>query len=117
MSDHYAALAARHRDLYRFPEPLYGRSGHWFSGFWYSGPYVELCDAFRLHMNEAGVDLRPFWKPIHLQLPYQGALATPMPVAEGLWHRLFPLPCSTHITEAELAQVTAAAEAFWAAQD
>ena len=117
LSDHYAAFAARHRYLHRFPAPTYGRSGHWFSGFWYNGPHTELCDAFRIHMNEAGVDLRPFWKPIHLQLPYQDALATPMPVAEGLWWRLFPLPCSTHLTEPELALVTKAAEAFWSLHD
>ncbi len=110
---HYATIAARHRDLAPFPTPDFGRNGHWFSGFWYTGDRPELCDAFRAHMNEAGVDLRPFWKPIHLQLPYASAPATPMPVAEHLWQRLFPLPCSTHLTKAELAQVTDAADAFW----
>lgn len=116
LRDHYAALAACHPDLHPFPEPPFGRNGHWFSGFWYGGPDLSLCDAFRKHMNAAGVDLRPFWKPIHLQLPYRDALSTPMPVADGLWTRLFPLPCSTHITEAELALVTKAARDFWSAQ-
>lgn len=115
LRDHYAALAAEFAHLQPFPEPPFGRNGHWFSGFWYDGPDTALCDAFRRHMNEAGVDLRPFWKPIHLQLPYQAALATPMPVADGLWQRLFPLPCSTHLSDAELTQVTKAARAFWAA--
>lgn len=113
LAAHYAALAARHACLHPFPEPPFGRNGHWFSGFWYSGDDPSLCDAFRAHMNEAGVDLRPFWKPIHLQKPYAGALVTPMPVAEDLWQRLFPLPCSTHITDEELAQVTEAADRFW----
>lgn len=115
--DRYAALAARHKDLEPFPEPAFGKNGHWFSGFWYTGDRTELCDAFRAHMNAAGVDLRPFWKPIHLQAPYRDALATPAPVAEHLWQRLFPLPCSTHITEAELAQVITAADAFWTKAD
>jgi perosamine synthetase len=113
LRDHYAALAARHKHLHPFPQAGYGRNGHWFSGFWYSGANVSLCDDFRAHMNAAGIDLRPFWKPIHLQTPYLEELATPMPVAEGVWHRLFPLPCSTHITQAELKQVTEAADAFW----
>jgi dTDP-4-amino-4,6-dideoxygalactose transaminase len=114
LRDHYAALALRHAHLHPFPQAPYGRNGHWFSGFWYSGADLSLCDDFRAHMNAAGIDLRPFWKPIHLQTPYLSSLATPMPVAEPLWQRLFPLPCSTHITEAELAQVTEAADAFWA---
>lgn len=117
LRDHYAALASRHAHLHPFPEPQFGRNGHWFSGFWYSGANTALCDAFRRHMNEAGVDLRPFWKPIHLQTPYLQALATPMPVAEGLWQRLFPLPCSTHISAEDLDRVTTAADAFWAAHD
>jgi perosamine synthetase len=116
LRDHYAALAARFPDLHPFPEPQFGRNGHWFSGFWYSGPDSGLCDAFRRHMNEAGIDLRPFWKPIHQQTPYLDALATPMPVADPLWQRLFPLPCSTHISAEDLAQVSLAAETFWAAQ-
>lgn len=111
--DHYAALAARHPALDPFPEPDFGRNGHWFSGFWYTGADLALCDAFRRHMNDSGVDLRPFWKPVHLQLPYAAAPAQPAPVAEYLWQRLFPLPCSTHLTEADLARVLAAAEAFW----
>jgi perosamine synthetase len=117
LRDAYAAVAAKHNDLHAFPEPAFGKNGHWFSGFWYSGVDVARCDAFRVHMNAAGVDLRPFWKPIHLQKPYAQALAAPMPVSEYLWQRLFPLPCSTHLTAAELDKVVTAAEGFWALQD
>ena len=117
LRDAYAAVAARHNDLHAFPEPVFGKNGHWFSGFWYSGADVARCDAFRVHMNAAGVDLRPFWKPIHLQKPYAQALATAMPVSEYLWQRLFPLPCSTHLSAADLDQVVTAAEGFWALQD
>lgn len=111
--DHYAEFARQHPDLQPFPEPPYGHNGHWFSGFWYTGDDMPCCDAFRNHMRSAGVDLRPFWKPIHLQQPYLTALATPMPVADRLWQRIFPLPCSTHLTEGQLAQVTDAAATFW----
>lgn len=114
--DRYAAFAARYPALEPFPEPRTGESGHWFSGFWHTGPDGDLPDRFRAHMRAAGVDLRPFWKPIHLQAPYRGALASPMPVAEDLWQRIFPLPCSTHLTEADLDRVIAAADAFWRAE-
>lgn len=115
--DVYAALAGRHSCLEPFPEPAFGRNTHWFSGVYYTGDDVSVCDAFRAHMNEAGVDLRPFWKPMHLQAPYKDAPATAMTVADSLWQRIFPLPCSTHITRTELAQVTTAADAFWSRND
>lgn len=111
--DRYAAFAARHPELDPFPEPDTGTNGHWFSGFWYRGTDLTQADAFRAHMRSAGVDLRPFWKPIHLQTPYATALASAMPVTDALWQRIFPLPCSTHLSEADLDHVLAAAEAFW----
>lgn len=113
----YARLAERFNCLAPFPEPPMGRSTHWFSGFWYTGEDPAAPDAFRAHMNEAGVDLRPFWKPVHMQAPYLNAPASAMPVTNGLWDRIFPLPCSTHISEAELDQVISAAARFWEARD
>lgn len=111
--DRYADFAAARPGLAAFPEPGFGHDGHWFSGFWYQGRDLGCCDAFRAHMRAEGVDLRPFWKPIHLQQPYLGALASAMPVADGLWQRIFPLPCSTHMTGDELDHVLAAAARFW----
>ncbi|WP_347267864.1 DegT/DnrJ/EryC1/StrS family aminotransferase [Paracoccus sp. (in: a-proteobacteria)] len=111
--DAYAAFAAEHADLAPFPEAPHGRNGHWFSGFHYTGADETRPDAFRAFMRDQGVDLRPFWKPIHLQAPYRDALASPMPVADGLWRRIFPLPCSTHLEAADLAHVLAAAARFW----
>lgn len=113
--DAYAKLAGRYPDhLSPFPQPEAGRSVHWFSGFWYRGDDESLPDAFRAHMQAAAIDLRSFWKPIHLQEPYRNALASNMPVAEGLWRRIFPLPCSTHLGDEDLARVIDAADAFWA---
>lgn len=111
--DHYARLAGRYPCLAAFPEPPHGTNTCWFSGFFYKGDRLGLCDDFRAHMNAAGVDLRRFWKPVHLQLPYAGAPATAMPCAGALWPRIFPLPCSTHLAAADLAHVTDAAAAFW----
>lgn len=115
--DHYAAFADRFATLAAFPEPPFGTNACWFSGFFYTGDRLEQCDAFRAHMNAAGIDLRRFWKPVHLQAPYAGAPATAMPVAGGLWPRIFPLPCSTHLTQAEIGRVTDAAAAFWESAD
>ena len=59
-----------------------------------------VCEAFRA-MNADGVDVRLFWKPIHLQRPYEHAVRTPMPVTEAL-ERIVLLPSSTGITDDEL---------------
>lgn len=115
--DRYAQFAARHAELEPFPETDFGINGYWFSGFWYIGSDPGRCDAFRQHMRQAGVDLRPFWKPVHLQAPYRHSLASTAPVSEQVWQRIFPLPCSTHLSEEDLDHVLAAAERFWATID
>ena len=111
--DRYADLSDKFADLSPFPELRHGKDGHWFSGFWYTGDKQGIETEFQTHMKAAGVDLRPFWKPVHLQKPYATALAEPMPVTDGIWKRIFPLPCSTHITPADLDTVIAAAFEFW----
>jgi len=109
----YADLAGRHTDLAPFPTPTAGRSTHWFSGLHYTGPELGRWFAFREAMVERGVDVRPFWKPIHLQLPYADSLAEPAPVAEGLWERILPLPASSGISDDELDYVVSCADEFW----
>lgn len=111
--DRYAAMASEFDILSPFPEPAHGRNGHWFSGVWYTGDQHGVDAAFQTHMKAAGIDLRPFWKPLHLQKPYLGALAEPMPVTEAIWQRIFPLPCSTHISSHDLDTVISAATQFW----
>lgn len=115
--DRYAAFAADYPFLEPFPEPEFGKNGHWFSGFWYTGDDAARPDAFRDHMRGERVDLRPFWMPIHLQPPYQDALASAMPVADHLWRRIFPLPCSTHLSDEDLDHVIAAAGRYWSTVD
>lgn len=109
----YSALATQFEHLSPFPSPNYGQNGYWFSGVWYNGQDLELSQAFQAHMKENGVDLRPFWKPIHLQRPYAEAICEPVPIADGLWSRIFPLPCSTHINLQDLDTVVNAVSAFW----
>ena len=59
-------------------------------------------------LREQGVDSRPFWKPIHLQLPYRDAPTGALAVCEKLWQTILTLPCSTALTEAEQDTVIAA---------
>lgn len=109
----YDAFADRHACLSRFPLSAYGKSSHWFSGFWYNGSSPALADEFRAHMQSANIDLRKFWKPVHQQTPYLNDLRTAMDNCEDIWWRIFTMPCSTNIKDEELAYVLEQAAIFW----
>lgn len=115
ISDSYAELAARHSMLSPFRTPDAGRNGYWFSGVVYTGDDETTGDGFRAFMVERGIDVRPFWKPVHMQPPYRASLQSPMTVTDDIWQRIHPLPCSTGITDAELDHVVNAADEFWSA--
>ena len=57
-------------------------------------------------LNEAGIGAKAFWKPVHLQEPYANSLtADDLSVTEALWSRVVTLPCSTGISDPEIATV------------
>jgi perosamine synthetase len=89
----------------RFPRLAWAESACWFSGVTVTKPTVA---ELRPILREQGVDSRPFWKPVHLQVPYRQAPATAMPVCEALWQRVLTLPCSSGLSVDEQAQVIAA---------
>lgn len=87
-----------------FPQPDWARSGCWFSGVVLSDPAPPAEDV-RQRLRTAGIEARPFWKPMHLQEPYADAPRTHMAVSDGLWHRVLTLPCSTNLSASEQAFV------------
>lgn len=82
------------------------------SSCWFSGIVLpenadlnatrEIC----AKLKESDIEARSFWKPVHLQKPYQDCPRSSVEVAEGLWRRIITLPCSTNITEEELGLVS-----------
>ena len=92
-------------DLIPFPVPNWASSAYWFSGVLLperaSVSVANVCDSLR----SDGIGVRQFWKPLHNQIPYRGALSGDLSLTEALWHRVLVLPCSTHITDGELARV------------
>lgn len=87
-----------------FPVSSPGESTCWFSG-------IVLDDEVSARslvqqLNDEGVGARTFWKPVHLQSPYAACLRSKsLLTTEGLWGRIVTLPCSTGITDEELARV------------
>jgi perosamine synthetase len=90
------------------PQASWAQSSCWFAGFLLDGWRPEQCDALRARLRRAEVDARPFWKPMHLQRPYRDSPHEALPVTEDLWPRVLTLPCSTNITDEQLALVVAA---------
>lgn len=85
-----------------FPESRWGKSTCWFSGIVTDkdmGITVrEICS----RLKDEGIESRSFWKPVHLQQPYQSVDCSPMKITEGIWDHIVTLPCSTGITDEEL---------------
>ena len=92
------------------PEPPWARSACWFSGIVVP---PDRQPALIRDLRGAGIDARPFWKPIHLQPPFSGSPFTPAPASEAVWRSLLTLPCSTSITDEEQSTVIAAVRRLW----
>ncbi len=89
-----------------FPDPSWGESAAWFSGFYFDSPDGGGKGArLRQALRERNIDARPFWKPMHLQAPYKDAPRAALPVSEYLWDKIVTLPCSTNLTSDDQAYV------------
>lgn len=89
-----------------FPDTDYGKSACWFSGIVLEQGGLEIIRNLCGELREKGIEARSFWKPVHLQKPYEKALkADSLAVSSGLWDRILTLPCSTNISMEELEYV------------
>ena len=81
------------------------RSNHWF--------YALLCNqSYPLGRNELihfldtkQIQTRPIWGLIHEQPPYRGAQTYHIEKANDYWEHVVNIPCSTSLTEHEVAKV------------
>ena len=78
-------------------------SSCWFSGIVLPiGAKLKTAKKFCADLKAVDVEARVFWKPVHLQKPYEACPKSNLNVAEGLWQRIITLPCSTGIKDEEL---------------
>lgn len=83
------------------PSPDWAQSSYWLSVFALLGDGQDDAASLRQEMHAAGIEARPFWKPMHLQAPYREAPRTELPVSESIWQRVLPLPSSPQLTPHE----------------
>ncbi|MDE6545383.1 MAG: DegT/DnrJ/EryC1/StrS family aminotransferase, partial [Paramuribaculum sp.] len=64
-------------------------------------------EALRLHLNDAGIESRPLWKPMHRQPVYRNAPAYVNGVSESLFRTGLCLPAGPHVTDAHISRIVA----------
>ena len=67
-----------------------------------------------LEALEQGIEARTFWKPMHLQRPYEHSPRAALPVSSDVWPRIVTLPSSTSVTDADLDLVCTQVADFFA---
>jgi pyridoxal phosphate-dependent aminotransferase EpsN len=99
------AIAFRYRDAFAdlpgisfMPQAPYGLSTNWLSCFLID-PALFGCtrDALIRHLDAAGIESRPVWKPMHLQRLFSGCESLGGDVANDLHQRGICLPSSSSL--------------------
>lgn len=107
------AIAFRYRDAFAdlpgitlMPQASHGLHTNWLSCFLIDeNEFGCSRDAMIRALDEANVESRPVWKPMHLQPLYAGCVHYRGEVAADLFRRGICLPSSSSLTEQEQLQV------------
>lgn len=111
--DRYVDAFKAYESLGEFPSPRGFKSACWFSGTVVAHLDQAGMASLLAKLRQDGIAARPFWKPIHLQMPYRHAPKTPQPVCESFWSRILTLPCSTGLTEKDQEYVIASVKKYF----
>jgi pyridoxal phosphate-dependent aminotransferase EpsN len=113
------AIAYRYRDAFAdlpgvslMPQAAYGLHTNWLSCFLIEEAKLGRSrDQLIRALDEAGVESRPVWKPMHLQPLYAGCERRGGDVAEDLFRRGICLPSSSSLSAADQLRVVNAVRA------
>ena len=88
------------------PEASWGRHTRWLTTLTID-PHAFGVDreTMREHLDAAGIEARPVWKPMHLQPLYADSPAVGRGVADDLFARGLCLPSGSNLSEADLVRV------------
>ena len=89
------------------PEATYGRSTRWLTVMLVD-PNVTRCtpEKLRLALDDANIEARPVWKPMHLQPVFAGARVIGGAVAEGLYDRGLCLPSGSSMNDEDVDRIS-----------
>jgi len=112
MNEFYVALFASNSEVTLFEEP----SSDYYSNHWLSAILLasfEQREALRLHLENANIESRPLWKPMHLQpvfkkYPYYGTN-----ISEDLFNRGLCLPSGSNLTKEDRDRIQMAIQTFF----
>lgn len=104
--DHYHEALGGLPGVQSFPQARWASSSCWLSGAFLKGWDPVAVKQLRQRLWSEGIDVRPFWKPMHLQQPFERSPREPTPVTDRIWQRILTLPCSSGITDRDLETVT-----------
>jgi pyridoxal phosphate-dependent aminotransferase EpsN len=111
--DQRRAIAFRYRDAFAdlpgislMPQASFGLHTNWLSCFLiHEGEFGCSRDAVIRALDDANIESRPVWKPMHLQTLYAGCQRYGGEVARDLFQRGICLPSSSSLTAQDQSQV------------
>lgn len=90
------------------PEAPWGRSTRWLTVLTIDpNQFGATREDVRLALEQAAIESRPLWKPMHMQPVFRDCTAVGGAVAEGLFHDGLCLPSGTALSTTELDEVIA----------
>jgi len=100
------AVATRYREAFAglagislMPQASYGLHTNWLSSFLIEDEKFGCSrDELIRMLDDANIESRPVWKPMHLQALYSGSARYGGEVAEDLFHRGICLPSSSSLS-------------------
>lgn len=96
-----------------FPSVQDRTSTYWFSGFYFKERNAALLNKFINFMATNHCEVRPFWKPVHLQHPYADCPKQSLGYSTDIYDRIITLPCSTNLTVEEQETVISLIHTFF----
>jgi dTDP-4-amino-4,6-dideoxygalactose transaminase len=100
--EHFAAYQQGLGDLpgwQLMPEAAYGRSNRWLTCVTLDGTSGPDREQVRLALEEANIEARPVWKPMHLQPAFKGCLTFGGSCSEQLFRDGLCLPSGSSLTD------------------
>ncbi len=90
--------------LITYPETI--RSNYWFFTLQLQGnTNIETRDALISKFFEKSIQVRPAWRPLHLQSPYELNQTLDLSKTMELWESVICLPCSAGLIDLEIDRV------------